>query len=379
MAMQKFTAQTMTASLRLAREALGDDAVVLANRKTPQGVQVLAMGYEDAILMKKQEEALLASAQEGSLKQDSGVLSTMQEDMSQLKSLLSDQLSGLAWHDFQKRDPIKSLLLQKCFALGLTSSFSRKLVDSLGEFRTLDMAWQALLDHCKKSLVLGENEWLEEGGRVALFGPTGVGKTSTIAKLAAQYATKHGSGKVALISTDTYRVAAQEQLRIYASIMGVELHMVNSAATLNTSLRALHQKSLVLIDTAGARSGTELFQKQLNIFKDAMPGIQHVMTLSATSQGGVIADSLKAYEGLKLTGSVVTKLDETTNLGELISHAISHKMKIHYLTNGQRIPEDCHCPDAASLIHQAEQLSQDFALDTSEERTAYAFSGGVSL
>jgi flagellar biosynthesis protein FlhF len=188
------------------------------------------------------------------------------------------------------------------------------------------------------------------GGVVALIGPTGVGKTTTTAKLAARAVVRYGAEKVALITTDSYRVGAHEQLRIYGKILGVEVHAVRDTEDLRLTILALKRKHLILIDTMGLGQRDSRVAEQTEMFNAT--GVQRLLLLNATSGGDTLDEVVHKYYGAGVIGCIPTKLDEAGALGTVLDVAVRHKLTLHYITSGQRVPEDLHEVNLEYLLHR---------------------------
>jgi flagellar biosynthesis protein FlhF len=196
-----------------------------------------------------------------------------------------------------------------------------------------------------------ENDIIDRGGVYALVGPTGVGKTTTTAKLAARCVLRHGANKVALITTDGYRIGAHEQLRIYGRILGVSIYLVKDVEDLRQTLISLRHKHMVLIDTIGMSQRDKMVEEQIAMF--GSDGIKRLLLLSATGRGDTLDDVVNAYGGPNLAGCILSKVDEAASLATSLDVIIRHRLPLHYITNGQRVPEDLHLPNRAYLLHRA--------------------------
>jgi flagellar biosynthesis protein FlhF len=185
-----------------------------------------------------------------------------------------------------------------------------------------------------------ESEILEGKGVYALLGPTGVGKTTTIAKIAARYALKNGNSSVGLISTDTYRIGGNEQLRIYAKIMGVEMLVAKNLDELNAATAKLSDKKLILIDMAGLSHKDAMVETQLEMLTNAKTSIKKVLCLNANNTTDGLNAVTMAYAKKGLEACIITKADEAMTLGSALNVVMKNKLKVLYLTNGQRVPED---------------------------------------
>ena len=184
------------------------------------------------------------------------------------------------------------------------------------------------------------------------MGPTGVGKTTTTAKIAARCVVRHGAEKLALITTDGYRIGAQEQLRIYGRILGVPVFPVRDATELRQTLAELSNKHMVLIDTVGMSQRDRMVAQQAAMLAGA-GSVKRLLLLNATCRGDTLDDVIRAYRGPDLAGCIFSKVDEAASLAPAIGAAIAHQLSVFYITNGQRVPEDLHLPNRTYLLHRA--------------------------
>jgi len=260
----------------------------------------------------------------------------------------------LSWASIQQREPIKAQILSTLLSAGFSAALSRQLAEKLPA--NLDygkaIAWLKSVLTRNLHSVEDEAEMLGHGGVFALIGPTGVGKTTTVAKLAARYVMKHGTHNLGLITTDAYRIGGHEQLRIYGKILGVMVHTVKDEADLQIALNELKGKHTVLIDTVGVSQRDQMVGEQIAMLSNTDTPIKRLLCLNATSTGETLANVVKAYKGKGLDGCIMTKIDEAATIGNALDVIIREKLKLHYATNGQRVPEDI-------LIANKEQLIQD--------------------
>lgn len=175
--------------------------------------------------------------------------------------------------------------------------------------------------------------------KISLIGATGVGKTTTIAKLAAQAMTETGA-RVALLTIDTYRIAAVEQLKVYGEIMGVPVDVVFSPEQLQESFRRHRDKDLILIDTAGRSPKDAERIDELNSFLGAHSGVENCLVLAAPTADSLQHKSYEAFSKLPISRLIFTKLDEADQCGSLINLPLKTNLPIGCLTNGQKVPED---------------------------------------
>ena len=268
-----------------------------------------------------------------------------------MHSTLQKQIETLSWSNVQQRDPQRAGLLRRMLNAGFSTLLARQLLDKMPEGREQGESW--IKQVLKRNIhVAGEaDDIVAKGGVYALIGPTGVGKTTTTAKLAARAVVRYGADKVALLTTDSYRIGAYEQLKIYGKILGVSVHSVKDTDDLRLTLSALRHKHLVLIDTVGMGQRDERVAEQSEMF-DAT-GVQRLLVLNSTSGGDTLEEVVRMYHSSKVVGCIATKLDEAVNLGALLDVVVRHRLVMHYMANGQRVPEDLHPVSIDVLLHRA--------------------------
>ncbi len=278
----------------------------------------------------------------------------MRKEMASIRKLLEHQISGLMWQEVERREPMRALLIKELKKMGFDDAFADQLAGLIPEDMSIHQAMAQLAEVLTGQLKISEDEILRQGGAVALLGPTGVGKTTTIAKLAARFAMKYGAEQVALITTDNYRIGAHEQLQTYGRIMGCPVRQVRDAEELATALYQFRHRRLVLIDTAGVGQRDIRLTEQLDtLVKNAKVRIRSYLVMSATSQRRVMQEAVDHFRRIPLSGCILTKLDESLNLGEVINVCIQNALPISYITDGQRVPEDIQVANAAQLVGAA--------------------------
>ncbi len=285
-------------------------------------------------------------------------LVAMREELNLLRNLLQEQVSEIAWNKRQQASPIGAALTRTLSQQGLSRSMVEKLVLQSESEADYECAWQKALALLAKSINPGDNEILEKGGVVALVGPTGVGKTTTLAKLAAKHVMQYGKDSVALISTDGYRIAAYDQIRTFGRILQVPVRIANDEKSLKEALYQYKDKRLILIDTAGMSQQDERLAQQLSCLSSESLPISRYLVLSATSQSQVLHSAIKLFKPFHLDGCIVTKLDEAASLGEIISTIIDSNLRVLYTTDGQRVPEDIRIARAHHLVSKMVWLSR---------------------
>lgn len=278
------------------------------------------------------------------------------EDISQeiklLRNLLEGQLAGLAWNELKRQDPERLEVLRRLLGVGFSPALARQIVEHMppGYSTERGMKWaRTALQHNLPTVGAGA-DIVEGGGVFALVGPTGVGKTTTVAKLAARATLKHGASRVALITTDGYRIGAQDQLRIYGKILGVPVYAVTDEADLRQTLADLHNRHLVLIDTVGMSQRDQRVVEQIALLAGHASPVKRLLLLSANAQGNTLDDVVRRYHGNGLDGCIFTKTDEAFSLGSGLDVIVRYKLPLFYITNGQRVPEDLHVASSLYLV-----------------------------
>ena len=290
-----------------------------------------------------------------------------------MKAMLQSQLQGFAFRDMSQRRPLAMKFWRELSDAGFSATVTRTVVDKLPDDLNEAQARKWLGDVLSRNLHCADSarDLVEAGGTYALVGPTGVGKTTTIAKLAARCVVKYGAQSLGLITTDSYRIGAFDQLAIYGKILGVKVHSAQSFSELQAALGSLRGKRLILIDTTGMGQRDSRLAEQINLLD--MPEVKRVLLLNAAAQAETLDDVARAYQGKAagarpLTGVVFSKIDEAAKLGPVLDTAMRHTLDVYYVSTGQRVPEDLHPAKAQVLIHRALKSAADpvFALRDDE-------------
>ncbi|WP_426113185.1 flagellar biosynthesis protein FlhF [Pseudomonas sp. DSP3-2-2] len=295
----------------------------------------------------------------------------MRFELNGLRELLEVQLGSLAWNQLQGSRPQQANLWRRLQRIGLSGPLSRDLLAMVSEIEEPRQAWRMLLAHLARMIATPEIEPLEEGGVIAMVGPAGMGKTTTLAKLAARYVLKYGAQNIALVSMDSFRIGAQEQLKTLGRILNVPVTHVDPGQSLAQALEPLLRKRVVLIDTAGLQASDPALRMQLESLAGRGIKARNYLVLATTSQKQVLTAAYHSYKRCGLAGCILTKLDETASLGEVLSLAISHELPVAYLTDGPRIPDDLHLPRRHQLVTRA--VNVQMQEEPSEEAMADMF------
>ncbi|BBP78540.1 flagellar biosynthesis protein FlhF [Pseudomonas gingeri NCPPB 3146 = LMG 5327] len=430
MQVKRFFAADMRQAMKLVRDELGSDAAIIGNRRIAGGVELTAaLDYKLSALaprvpnmeledeLRKTQSRIVTAQAELSLRSegesdattnrqlfaglpltaaeplieptfdeprrpapapvaaapavDQRVFDSMRFELNGLRELLEVQLGSLAWNQLQGSQPAQANLWRRLQRVGLSGPLSRDLLALITGIEEPRQAWRMLLAHLARMIVTPEIEPLEEGGVIAMVGPAGMGKTTTLAKLAARYVLKYGAQNIALVSMDSFRIGAQEQLKTLGRILNVPVTHVDPGQSLAQALDPLLRKRVVLIDTAGLQASDPALRMQLESLAGRGIKAKNYLVLATTSQKQVLTAAYHSYKRCGLAGCILTKLDETASLGEVLSLAISHELPVAYLTDGPRIPDDLHLPRRHQLVSRA--VSVQMQEEPSEEAMADMF------
>jgi flagellar biosynthesis protein FlhF len=400
----------MREALTSIRTDLGSDAVMLSSRKLPNGVEVIAaIDYDDSLLadvtpepeldetstaqLDDYEEAarrvtraeaptptaplpesesepvtVVAPAAVPMPTAESPLDSSVAHEIKDLRRLLETQLASLAWNDLNRQAPVRARLLRELAKLGVDSALATDLADEVPAAKTYQEAMRIVVRRFGERLPLVNWDMADDGGVFAIVGPTGVGKTTSLAKIAARFVLRHGVDQLGLVSTDTYRIGARQQLFNFARILRAPMHVAENASDLRRVLDGFASKKLVLIDTAGMSQRDVRLANQFTTLQAEGHAVRTVLALSAGADRACLAEALKVFRAASPEALIVTKLDEAAALGGVLSLAIGSGLPVAYLSDGQRVPEDLHraAPKRFWLLHNALKLSANSGLSPDE-------------
>lgn len=371
MKIKRYLDKDMRQVLRRVREDQGPDAVILSNRRVDDGIEVIAaIDYDEGLV--RHAMGIAPDADEGinndvlaqmaeddvAPSTDGGVeilsadlaqqpvedqsLIAMRHELSSMRGLLETQLSGLVWKDASQRFPLRAQILRNLARFGLAPDIANIIIDRLEPTDDIKSLWSAPLTALAQTLPVVDDDLLQKGGTVALVGPTGVGKTTTIAKIAARYAMENWSDDIALVSADSYRIGAKEHLSAFANIIGAKVHSASSIDELSDTLAHLKDKKLVLIDTEGRSQRDRDLSSRLAAYGRNADRVRFYLTLSAATQEAALDETVREFNKIPLTGCIVTKIDEAAQLGCVMSALIRNDLPAAWFSDGQSIPEDLH-------------------------------------
>jgi flagellar biosynthesis protein FlhF len=382
MKMKRYVAVDMRSALRAIREEQGPDAVILSSRPTSNGVEVcaavdieLAAGQgtlAETAALKQLERSTFDELQREAVQVAASAfrpadspaprLSDAQEfspsvgaELKSLRGLLEQQLAALAWNDFTRREPLKARALTDLANLGLDRALAMEIVEEMPATVSAEQAQRLPYALLSRRLQVCPPP-LERSGALALIGPPGSGKTTTLSKLAARYVLEQDAANLILISADDERLGAHEQLRSLGRLLGARVEAVNSLEEVAARVAALPDR-MILIDTPGVASRDTEKAAHYRRWREQCPGLQIMLALPASAQGGVVDEAVANFDGIA-TCCVLTRVDEAVSLGGVLSALARSKLPVAYCCEGTRIPDDIHPARAHQLIARAMDLAR---------------------
>jgi flagellar biosynthesis protein FlhF len=397
MKIKTYIARDMRKALRLVREDQGPDAVIISTRQIPEGVEVTAaMEPEEALSIAATHPDLSTPAQpqpshfaellahstaapaiQALDSRDADQPAGLGAELRTMRHLLETQLAQLAWNDLTRRAPAIAELLKLLTELGLATSLTTELLRELPAGIGMEDAQRHVLAQLSRRIAVTGDAVLDRGGRIAFVGPTGVGKTTGIAKLAARWVMRHGTRDIALISIDNQRFGAHEQLRVLGRLLGVECFSLESASELPTLISRLPGHQLILIDTAGASPrDADLQDRAAAMSKVAQKAdIEVWLTLSAGAQAGVLEEAAQRFSVFKPVNIMMTKMDEASSLGGVLSTLVRCGLPLTFVSEGPRIPEDLAPARAHQIVSRAVTLARENGAAAGEDLLSRRYGG----
>lgn len=401
MKIKRFYATDMRAAFRLVRDEQGPNAVILSSRRVDGGVEVIAAtDYDEALVQQALKATVRAGEPRGEptetaseapvpapapaakaarpaanpgidrLWAEDPNLRELRRELSGIRSLVEREAARTR-HDALRASPVRSRVLDELESYGCEPDIARAIAEGILEDQDLRKARGHALGAWAKSIPCVRGDLAAAGGVFALVGPTGVGKTTTIAKLAARFVRRSSPRDVALVTTDTYRVGARDQLHTFGRLLGVPVFEAGGADALTDVLARLYDYKLVLVDTAGMSQRDKSLGAQLS-WLGQINGLRSLLVLPANAQASDLDDVARRFRTARPEAVVLTKLDETGRLGASLSIAARHRLPLAYVTDGQRVPEDLHLAEAHRLVLRATELKRELAADARGTETASA-------
>jgi len=365
-------------ALRGIRERLGAEAVILASRRTADGVEVTAAVDLDASALEAAAPVEPLRALEtpdplwppaaaadlaGEERAPRAIPSVTAPDhvsgeLKNLRRMLETQLEQLAWSDRARRAPVHAEVLRELTEMGVSQELAERLIRQLPPEVDLEQARRFALTGISQYLLVKDPCWLEQGGRVALIGATGVGKTLSLAKLAVRWVLRHGAQDLALIAADTVRMGAQEQLQALGQLLGAAVYVPESFTALPALIGQLPRYRLVLIDTPGASVRDPQLAAHLTVLANSASQLESALVLPANTQAGALEEAVRRFAPANSGCCLLTKLDEAASLGGALSLLIRARLPVAYVSGGQRVPEDLSPARALELVSMAVRLAK---------------------
>jgi flagellar biosynthesis protein FlhF len=399
MKVKRYFATSMRRALELARQQQGSEVMILSNRQVDGGVELMtasadasapdtedlaadtyapsadrkpgtAPGFDSA--GRSQNPGL--SPVSAQLWTDPGIADRMQRELRTLRALVERQLSGIAWRDFDYEHPIQAALVRALSGIGLAPRFARSVASDISDDLDFEAAWRRCLGVLAHQLNVAQSGFLDHGGSVAFVGPPGAGKSTVLAKCAAQFALKHGETSVAIVTTDDVRLAAHQQLRSFGRILGIAVRTAFGADAILECLARLTRYRLVLIDTPGLPPQDPRMQALLGALKAKPLSVQTQLVLSATTDYRTLLREVGAYRAAQPAGWILTKLDLAAQLGGAITVLAEQRLPLTYVCAGQRIPDDLEPARAHRIVARAVHMGKRSteAVDSLEFEQAFA-------
>jgi flagellar biosynthesis protein FlhF len=346
---ETFVASDMRQAMALVRQALGNDAMILSTKRVGGQTEIKAVA--ETVTPAEARKIQAAPTQPAAEKQAelSPVISSIQEEIGRLRMMFESELAQLSWREQGRHQPNRHALISRFEAAGVDRVQAAALVDPILPCADLEQAWSKALGLLGKKIKTYPKDILETGGIFAMVGSTGVGKTTTAAKIAARFALRHGRKHVAFVSTDRAKVGGQEQLVSFGSILGVPVQIATTREEMKRTLDSLSERKLVIIDTAGTSQRDMALADQFSALSIDAP-IEPLLVLPATARASLIEETIKAFGRVNVAGAIMTKLDECDGVGPLLSCIVRHGLPLAFSTDGQQVPDDLHAIEPKMLL-----------------------------
>ena len=332
------------------------------------------LGKKEALTVKAEPPRKAQPAQLSAPPLPQGIV----DELHAMREMMEDRFNTLAWLGQARQNPIQANLMLKLIRSGYSPNLSRTILERMPEEMNAAESVHWVMDVLERNLKTDAEGPLlqEEGGVFALIGATGVGKTTTTAKLAGLCARTHGVGSVGLITLDTYRVGAHEQLRAYGKMLGVVAHLAHDRVALQDLLGLLSNKKMVLIDTTGLAPRDPRKREMMELLD--LPNVKRLLVLNASSHGDTLDDVVSSFKSNGIQQAILSKLDEAAKIGPALDAVIRHQLLLRGVTMGQKVPEDWESADAAKLIRLSMRAPTKSAFDPKPADLSFFFTQPVS-
>ncbi len=320
----------------------------------------------------------ISDAKKKSPEENDRGLEKIKKELKGLRNIMEAPMMQFSWGELERVQPLYASLLKQLLGLGLSPKLCEQIASSMLDRGLGKNSWVEALKMLADMLPVSNDDMLRDGGIISLIGPTGVGKTTTIAKIAARFALRHGRRNIALVTTDSYRIGAHEQLRTYGRILGVPVQVAADSFELEAVLKSCADKKLVLVDTSGVSQRDQRLAEQLSTLDIAAQPIRNYLVLSATGQMSLQEDVIKSFSRANLRGCILTKVDEAASLGEILSVLTEQALPVAYVSDGQKVPDDLHPARGQLLVKEAVTLMQKMKKTPSEQELAFMFGGMIN-
>lgn len=353
---QTFIGNDIRQALAMAREAMGSDAIVVSTRRIGDKTEVVASSETNA---ERNRTEAVARDVKPSIKDEqvSSIIRVIQDEVNRLRDMFQSELQHIGWREMASKHPAKFELVKRLLACGFTRQAAYVLVERVMPCNDVEQGWIGIKECLRKHIPVAPTDLINEGGIFALVGCTGVGKTTTAAKLAGQFAKKHGFRQVAFISTDKFKIGGHEQLVALGSLFGIPVQAVNNAEEMERTIYSLSSKKLIIIDTAGISQRDNNLHNQFSMLRISIP-IKPLLVLPATSRSGIIKETIDSFKDIQPAGTILTKIDEADCIGPILANLISSRLALAYVSNGQNVPEDLLCASIDMVIDEIEKTYQ---------------------
>ena len=431
MKIRRYLAKDMRQALNQVREAQGPDAVILSSRRSEEGVEIVAAVDFEEVQPEQAEEVAYASSYGGGAYREVNSYNTashgntsstskaasqpnyngsefsrnmqammsassnvsakteaaphviadesndLSNELHALRRMLETQVATLAWNDLTRRAPLQTTLLKQMAQYGISQTLAVEIVSQIPARMEWHEAQRMMLALIAKKIPTHEERWLDRGGMVAFIGPTGVGKSTLVAKLAARWVLQHGPSDIVLISADAVRIGAHDQMQNLGRLLGVPAYTIDQINELGALLSSVEQRRLVLVDTAGFSQRDARLAAELALLATSHRKLETSLVVSACAQAGAVEETILRFSAAAPKSVVLTKIDEATSLGGSISALVRHGVPLAYVSEGQRIPEDLLPARAHQLVARAVELSKRSGAQADDEVLTLKF-GGVA-